>query len=91
MTDGREHHVRQALQAGTIGFQRARVFVEILVRPELQRVHEDARHDAVAVLACEAHQVEMAFMQIAHGRDEGDGMLLGQSCAQIGDSRYDVH
>jgi 3-methyl-2-oxobutanoate hydroxymethyltransferase len=86
-----EHHIRQALQLGTIRFQRARVLVEILVRPELQRIHKDARHDAAAVFACEAHQVEMPVVQIAHGRHEGDGMLLGQSCAQIGDTRYDVH
>jgi hypothetical protein len=30
--------------------------------------------------ACKAHQVEMAFVKVAHGWDEGDGTFIGQSC-----------
>ena len=75
-----KHHIRQALQLGTIRFQRARVFLEVLVRAELQRIHENARHHAVAMPACEAHQIEMSLMQVAHGRHESDGTFVSQSC-----------
>ena len=60
------------------------VAVEILAGTKLQRVHKDARHHAVAMLARETHQIEMPFMQIAHGWHKSDAGLAAQACAQVG-------
>ena len=59
-----------ALEPAAIRFERARIAVEVLVRPELQPVDEDAGDDAVAVRARDAHQREMALVQVAHRRHE---------------------
>jgi hypothetical protein len=72
----REQHVHAfALQLLDVVLQRARVFVEVLVRAELQAVDEDRRHHRVAMLARQAHQRQVAFVQVAHGRDESDAVL----------------
>jgi hypothetical protein len=67
----REQHVDAfALETLTIGLHGSRVAVEILVRPELQPVDENARDDGVAVLAGDPAQRKMAGVQVAHRRHE---------------------
>jgi hypothetical protein len=68
----REQHVHAFLfQLVDVGLEGARILVEILVRAELQAVDEDRGDHRVAVLARQAHQRQVALVQIAHGRDEG--------------------
>ena len=80
-----------ALQTLAIGFERARITVEVLVRSELQPVDEDARDDRVAVLVRDAHELEMALVQIAHRRHERDGAGFGEKPVQRGGSGRDLH
>ena len=80
-----------APQALAIGFERARITVEVLVRPELQPVDEDAGDNRVAVLARDAHKLQMALVQIAHRRYERDGAGIGQKIVQLGGGGRDLH
>src|SRR5690606_5950077 len=57
-----------------IFFRRARIGVEIFVRPELQRVHEDADDDSVATLACRRNETAVPGVQIAHRRHERNAL-----------------
>jgi hypothetical protein len=50
----------------------ARVFLEILVRRELQRIDEDAGDHKALALTRDSHQRQVTFVQIAHGRHEND-------------------
>ncbi len=89
---GREQHVDAfLLQLLDVCLQRARVFVEVFVGAELQPVDEDRRDHRVAVLARQAHQAQVALMQVAHGRHEGDAVLAAQLVAQFLDRGDDFH
>jgi|GEM_PF-5156961 len=59
-------------QQRTVAFELARILVEILVGAELERVHEDRDDDVIGPFAGLAHKCQMAFMECAHGRNEGD-------------------
>src|SRR5438552_1939865 len=79
------------LQTLAIGFERARITVEVLVRPELQPVNENAGDDRVAVFLSDAHELQMALVQIAHRRHERDSTGIGKKLVQLGGSGRDLH
>ena len=74
-----------------VALQRARVGVEVLVRRELQPVHEDARHHRARRAARPSHQRQVALVQVAHGGHEGRACGAGQRAAQVGDGVDDLH
>ena len=89
---GRKQHVHAfLLQLLDVVLQGARVLVEVFVRAELQAVHENGRHHRIAVLARQAHQAQVALVQVTHGRHEGDAVLAAQLVAQFLDGRDDFH
>jgi len=59
-----------------IALQAARVAVQVLRRPELQRVDEDRHRDPVGHLPCPLHQREMAGVEVPHRRDQRDAHIL---------------
>jgi hypothetical protein len=65
----------------------ARIGGEILLRAELRRIDEDARHRNVAAIERALHQADMAFMQRAHRRHQPDGAArlpeAGDGTAQV--------
>ena len=70
---GREYHVAAHLpEHAPVLLGMPRIPFEVLLVVELERVHEDAGHHGVGVLAGMAHEGEVAFVQRAHGGDEGD-------------------
>jgi hypothetical protein len=88
----REQHVAAGgLQLGAVGVPGARVAVEVLVRQELQPVHEDAGDGDVAQPRGLAHEREVAVVQVAHGGHEGGAPAPGKGGAQVGDGMGDVH
>ena len=78
------HHFR-------IGVQGARVALEIFLRPELDPVDEYADDGARRAMLREAHQLDVARVEIAHGRDEDVVGLALQPLAQIPHRSDDVH
>src|SRR5262249_29155123 len=52
------------------------VLCPVLIRPELHRVDEDARDEAVAVAARRLDEAHVPSVKIPHGRDEGDAQPL---------------
>ena len=75
---GRENEIGNPLggELAAVAVERARVAVEIFVRRELRRVHENADGDLVRALSCLAHEAEMAFMQRAHGGNQPDACAV---------------
>jgi hypothetical protein len=74
---GQPQHVATGLlQATGIGSGRARISAEILVRPELGRIHEHAGDHPVGMLARQPHQRMMPRMQVAHGGHEADAQAV---------------
>jgi hypothetical protein len=71
------------------------VALEVLLRPELERVHEHGDGDPVVLLARAADQREMTFMEGAHRRDEAHGhAALARAAgerAELGAAGYDPH
>ena len=66
-----------------VGGERPRIFIEILVGTELQRVHENTDDDNFGGFLRTSHQIEMAFMQVAHRRNKGNafaGPLFSGQC-----------
>jgi len=61
----------------TVPREVARIGGEILAGGELQRVHEDAHDDDVGLAARRLDEREVAFVQIAHRRDEADALPGG--------------
>ena len=57
----------------TISRELARVFVIVLIRPELYGVDKDRGDDDIAGLPCRTHERHMPLMQCAHRRAEADG------------------
>ena len=78
-----------ALEKRGIGFERAGIAVEVLVRAELRRVHEHARDDPVGALARRVEQRMVAVVEVPHGRHEADAQAVaapaGDAGAQLGD------
>ncbi len=76
----REQHVDAFLfQLVDVGLEGARILVEVFVRAELQAVHENGGDDRVAMLARQAHQRQVAFVQVAHRRNKSGAQLAAQS------------
>jgi hypothetical protein len=82
-------------QAGAILLRRARIARVVLVRAELGRIDEAADHDARGMAPCDPDQREVALVQVAHGRHEGDALVAQapgmQRSAQVGDVFDDLH
>ena len=71
-----------------VGFEVARIAVEVLAGAELQRVDEDRHDDEVrAILPRDANQREMTFMEKAHRRNEADHPA-GRAGSADGRSRF---
>jgi len=88
----REHHVHaHVFHHFSIGLQGARVALEILFRPELDPVDEYADDGARRAMLRQPHQLDVARVQIAHGRDEDVVRLALQPLAQIPHRSEDVH
>src|SRR4051812_9132444 len=60
------------LQQARVRLRLAGVAVEVLVGPELGRIHEHRRHYPGSVLAGEPHEGQMPRVERAHGGHEGD-------------------
>ncbi len=72
----RKYHVDFfPLADAAIRFEVTRIAVEVLVRPELGRVDEDAHHHRGALVARRAHQRHVTVMQGSHGRDQGNAAI----------------
>src|SRR6185312_15788861 len=76
-----------------VGVEGARIAVEVLVRPELQRIHEDRHQYVVGLLPGGAQQRLVAGVQGAHGHHHADGALqrrpgLGQLGARVDKLRH---
>ena len=63
-----------------------RIFLKILTKTKLQPVNEDCRDDGIAVLACLAHQRDMAVMEVPHGGYQHPAAGVFQCLAQAGDT-----
>ena len=78
-----------------VGPQGAGVAFEVLPGGELQGVDEDRNHQAIAALPRLAHQLQMAIMQVAHGRHQPDILTglapLAQLPAQPGQVRFELN
>jgi hypothetical protein len=61
-----------------------RIGPEVLAGAELQRVHEDAHHDRLALVPRRAHQREMPRVQSAHGRHESDIRTCAARVEELG-------
>src|SRR5690606_29742266 len=72
----------------------ARVARQILVRTELGRVDEDARRADVGAAQPLAHEREVAFVEVAHGGNQGErlslSLQLGDPGAYLGGGSEDV-
>src|SRR5205085_4581844 len=92
----RYEEVVHALGRGELAVARlvARVARQILARPELGRIHEEARDDGVVLLPRGAEEAEMALVERAHRRDEArreaDRDRLHER-AQLVDRACDLH
>src|SRR5262249_4170866 len=74
---GHEHEAAAGPgQHACVVFRCARVVRKVLVRTELHRVDEDARHETLAVAARRLDEAHVPGVQIPHGRDEGDAQAL---------------
>src|ERR1700679_2412673 len=79
-----EHEVASSLvQHPLILRRRARVMGEILVRPELHRVHEDTGYETIAMAGSRLDETDVARMQIPHGGDERDTSPLTAPTAHV--------
>ena len=78
-------------QPGVVLFV-ARVRVEVFGRAELCRVDEQRHDDGCALLACGAHQRQMALVEPAHRGHQADGARRdGERTAQLGDRADRLH
>src|SRR5690606_14526320 len=78
-----------------IDVARPRIALEVLMRPELRRVHEDTDRRRVAVAARPLHQAEMPGVQRSHRRHETHGTALTAQLqhrgADVRDPLVDAH
>ena len=83
-----------AQQAGIV-VRRTRIRAEILGRPELHRVDEDAGDDAPAMQVRSRHEARMSHVQVAHGGYERDALAreppARDGCAELRDPRDCLH
>ena len=79
-----------ALELRAVVGEGARILVEVLGRGELQAVHEDRGDGAVAVPLRDAHEREVALVQVAHRRHAGH-RAPAQLGAQLADGLDDSH
>ena len=82
--DGLGEFYMVRFQAPGVGFQRPRVTVEVLARPELQPVHEDAHHRARRARLGDADQPDVPVVQVAHGGHEHVVRLALQELTERG-------
>src|SRR5574340_504547 len=86
-----EHNIRQPPELLAVFRESTRITGEILARPELERIDENAHDHALAMASRQANQREMPVMQVAHGRNEGDGGFAPQPVAQLLNGINDLH
>ena len=67
----------------TIVLEGTRILVKILVRAELQAIHEDAGDHRVTEFARLLHQGNMPGVQVAHGRNKNNAPAIFQRGAKI--------
>lgn len=75
-------HVEVALHVAGVGG-------EVFVRGELGGVDVDAGHEGVGPLPGDAHEAEVAFVEVAHGGDEADGAAFKAELLRAGAHRGD--
>ena len=74
---GHEHEIATRLaQHPRIAIRRPGIVIEILVGPELHRIHEDAGHEPVAVAARRIDQAHVAIVKVSHGGNKRDAQAL---------------
>ncbi len=73
---GKDRCHRFLPQQAHVALKIAGVAVQILVGAKLGGVDKHTDHHRIAMLRRQAHQAEVAFMQIAHGRHQADGGAL---------------
>jgi hypothetical protein len=87
-----EHDVHAGgLEPRAVSLERARIAVEVLARAELQAVDEDADHRARRARLGDVDQLDVAVVQVAHGRHEHVVRHALQARAQVGGGVDDVH
>ena len=74
------------LQVGRVFLEVPRVFLEVLVRPELGGIDEDADDGDIGPLFRFMDEAEVSLVEVAHGRDEPDPSSLPSSIAGQGPS-----
>ena len=89
---GRKKHIDPRRdKPRTIVLEGTRILVEILVRAELQAIHEDAGDHRITEPACLLHQGNMSGVQVAHGRNKNNASAIFQRGAKISNGRMDQH
>ena len=73
-----------ALARIEVALERPRVVRDVVGVTELQRVHEDAHRDAVALATRPCHERAMPFVQRAHGRDQADAGAASAGRIELG-------
>src|SRR5207248_762785 len=71
------------LELRPIGIQRARIAIEVFVRPELKSIDEDAGDDAIPMAARNVDERQVTRVQIAHRGNEGDALGLCEAIAKL--------
>ena len=89
------HEIGETSELLLVPFEVTRVGVEVLVRSELGRVHEDAHDDGVGELTQASHVGQMALVERPHRRGESDRLAAPahrrQTFTQLGDGRQSFH
>ena len=67
---------RENLERDIEQLEAAGIVVPVLVRAKLHRVDEDAADAAIAQRLAFLDQRHVAVVQVAHGRDEGNGLAV---------------
>jgi hypothetical protein len=79
-----EHEIApRGLEHRRVLSRRARIVREILVGPELHRVHEDARDETLAVPLRGLDETDVPGMQVAHRRHEHDPFARGPPARDV--------
>ena len=75
---------RRRHEQGAVVLDRARIGRVVLLRTELQGIHEDAHHHAVGARPGEVHEGEVPAVQVAHRRHEGDDLARFRPAPDLG-------
>jgi len=78
-------------QAFGIGREGPGITIEILTRPELQSIDEDAHDGARGARLRDAYQLDVAFVQVAHRGHEDVVRLAPEPLAKGSDRMYEIH